>query len=138
MTLHPTHTDTQPETGYDPKRSRVSEGTMADFQRATISGDLNEVPGLGPAAIKKLQDASDDDDKVTNTFQLVGKFLMLKGPDEDGHKVESNEHMQKFWHWLAEKGISSHRSAIVLAIAEKMNTMMPGIYDPSDYDDDEE
>ena len=66
------------------------------------------------------------------------KFLMLKGPDEDGHKVESNEHMQKFWHWLAEKGISSHRSAIVLAIAEKMNTMMPGIYDPSDYDDDEE
>eukprot|EP00563_Minutocellus_polymorphus_P005245 CAMPEP_0181041306 /NCGR_PEP_ID=MMETSP1070-20121207/11527_1 /TAXON_ID=265543 /ORGANISM="Minutocellus polymorphus, Strain NH13" /LENGTH=111 /DNA_ID=CAMNT_0023119405 /DNA_START=191 /DNA_END=526 /DNA_ORIENTATION=- len=111
---------------------------MADFQRATISGDLIEVPGLGPAAIKKMSSSSDDDEKVTNTFQLVGKFLMLKGPDEDGHKVESNEHMQKFWHWLAEKGISSHRSAIVLAIAEKMNTMMPGIYDPSDYDDDEE
>ena len=100
---------------------------MTDFQRSTITGDLNEVPGLGPATIKKLQDASDVDEKVTNTFQLVGKFLMLKGPDEDGHKVESNEHMQKFWHWLAEKGISSHRSAIVLAIAEKMNTMMLGL-----------
>ena len=111
---------------------------MADFLRGTIDGNIEGVPGIGPAAAKKLADADDDDERVTNTWQLIGKFLMLKGPDEDGHKVESNEHMQKFWHWLAEKGISSHRSAIVRAIAEKMNGMMPGIYDASDYVDDDE
>jgi hypothetical protein len=111
---------------------------MGDFLRGAITGDITEVPGIGPAAAKKLADAEDDDEKITNTWQLMGKFLMLKGPDEDGHKVESNEHMQKFWHWMAEKGISSHRSAIVRAIAEKMNGMTPGIYDASDYVDDDD
>ena len=63
---------------------------------------------------------------------------MLKGPDDDEHKVEPGEHVQRFWHWLAEKGIKAHRSAIVRAIAEKMNQMMPGIYDVDIYDDEEE
>ena len=36
------------------------------------------------------------------------------------------------------QGIKAHRSAIVNAIAEKMNTMMPGIYDADAYDDDED
>jgi len=63
---------------------------------------------------------------------------MLKGPDDGDEKVESLEHMEKFWHWLASKGISSHRSGIVRAIAEKLNSMMPGIYDADDYEDEED
>jgi len=63
---------------------------------------------------------------------------MLKGPDEDGNKVESVEHMEKFWWYLKQKGISSHRSGIVRAIAEKVNTMLPGIYDASEYEEDED
>ena len=35
-------------------------------------------------------------------------------------------------------GITTHRSAIVKAVAEKMNTMLPGIYDASAYDDEED
>ena len=63
--------------GYDPQKSRVAEDTLADFLRAPLTGDLNEVPGIGPAAIGKLA-AGSADEKVTNTFQLIGKFLQLK------------------------------------------------------------
>ena len=63
---------------------------------------------------------------------------MLKGPDDEDEKVETRVHMEKFWYWLQEKGISSHRSGIVRCIAEKMNGVMPGIYDASEYADDED
>jgi hypothetical protein len=66
------------------------------------------------------------------------QFLILKGPDSDNYSVNSVEHCEKFWHWLQSVGITSHRSAIVKAIAEKMNTMIPGIYDASVYDDDDD
>ena len=61
--------------GYDPKRSRVSESTMGDWMRATITGDLTEVPGIGAAAAKKLSEAESEDDMVTNTYQLIGKVI---------------------------------------------------------------
>ena len=73
-------------------------------------------------------------------FMGVGvtiQFLMLKGPDSDDNKVESMEHCEKFWYWLQDKGISAHRSAIVKAIAMKVNGLLPGVYDPDLYDDDE-
>lgn len=63
---------------------------------------------------------------------------MLKGPDSSDHKVESFEHCEKFWFWLQAKGISSHRSAIVKAIAQKVNGLLPGVYDPDLYDDEED
>ena len=65
--------------GYDPQKSRVAEDTLADFLRAPLTGDLTVVPGIGKAAVTKLSDAAGDgDEAVTNTFQLIGKFLMLK------------------------------------------------------------
>ena len=73
--------------------------------------------------------------KINNNHQ---KFLMLKGPDSDDNKVESMEHCEKFWFWLQDKGISAHRSAIVKAIALKVNGLLPGVYDPDLYDDDDE
>lgn len=110
---------------------------MADFIRGTVTGDVTEVPGVGPAAAKKLADG-EGDEKVTNTYQLIGKFLMLKGPDDADNKVESMEHCEKFWYWLQDKGISAHRSAIVKAVACKVNGLFPGVYDPDLYDDDDE
>mmetsp|Transcript_21356 Transcript_21356/g.31607 ORF Transcript_21356/g.31607 Transcript_21356/m.31607 type:complete len:136 (-) Transcript_21356:249-656(-) len=123
--------------GYDPRRSRVSDDKMNEFLRGQLTGDLTEVPGIGPAAVKKLALGDLDDDKVTNTFQLIGKFLMFKGPDDGDEKVSTREHMEKVWYWLQEKGISSHRSGIVRCIAEKLNSMMPGIYDASEYNEDD-
>ncbi len=66
------------------------------------------------------------------------QFLMLKGPDTAESKVECMEHCEKFWYWLQSKGVSAHRSAIVKAIAQKVNGIMPGVYDPALYDEEEE
>lgn len=66
--------------------------------------------------------------QVITTYQLIGKFLMLKGPDDAGTTVQTVEHCDRFWYWLKEMGIDSHRSGIVNAIAEKCNTWLPGLY----------
>ncbi len=52
---------------------------------------------------------------------------MLKGAD-----TTTQEHCDAFWRWLDSRGINSHRAGIVKAIAEKVNVMMPGIYDEND------
>lgn len=125
--------------GYDPRRSKVSEEKMDEWRSARIEGDLTEVPGIGPAAVAKLKDSDAGEDQITNTYQLFGKFLMLKGPGHDDEiMVEPFEHTQKFWQFLKNRGIASHRSAIVKAIAEKSATFFNGIYDEADYDDDDE
>lgn len=62
---------------YDPTASRVAENTLADFLRAPLTGDLKEVPGIGRAYVIKLRQG-EDGDRVENTFQLFGKFLLFK------------------------------------------------------------
>lgn len=62
---------------------------------------------------------------------------MFKGQD-----VKTQEHCDQMWYWLQEMGVNSHRSGIVTAVAgiltifmyllEKLNTMMPGIFDESE------
>lgn len=114
--------------GYDPRRSKVSDDTMDTWRQGQVTGDLSEVPGIGPAAIKKLAECDEGPDRITNTYQLFGKFLMLKGPGHgDETEVEPMEHTQKFWEFLKNRGISSHRSAIVKAIAEKTSTFFTAI-----------
>lgn len=113
---------------------------MEVWRTERVSGKLLDVPGIGPAAVAKLaSDKNNDDgsldDVITNTYQLFGKYLMLKGPDTDAHKVESVEHCEKFWQYLKSRGISSHRSAIVKAISEKAATFFVGIYDANMYED---
>jgi len=56
-----------------------------------------QVPGIGPSAAANLASGDDPHERITNTFQLIGKFLMLKGPDTADHKVDSIEHCDKFW-----------------------------------------
>ena len=78
--------------GYDPQKSRVAEDTLADFLRAPLTGDLTEVPGIGKAAVTKLSEASEDgNEAVTNTFQLIGKFLMLKVRQTLGRRRNSRK-----------------------------------------------
>jgi hypothetical protein len=120
--------------GYDPGKSRVAEDTLADFLRAPLTGVLTEVPGIGPAAARNLGEGDDPEDRITNTFQLIGKFLMLKvNDDETGEPLDCRSHCDAFWLYLKSKGISSYRSGIVMAIAEKVNTMVPGVYDATDF-----
>lgn len=113
---------------------------METWRTTPTTADLSSVPGIGPSAIKKLAEADCLEDRITNTYQLFGKFLMLKGPGhtEDEIEIEPMEHMEKFWHWLKNRGISAHRSAIVKAVAEKSATFFQGIYDADIYDEDED
>ena len=44
------------------------------------------MPGIGQQAAKILAEG-EGDNAVTNTYQLIGKFLALRGPDNGEHKV---------------------------------------------------
>lgn len=60
---------------------------------------------------------------------------MFKSSDEEnGELVDIQMHCDSFWHWLKSKGINSYRSGIVMAVAEKVNTMIHGIYDASEFE----
>jgi hypothetical protein len=75
----------QSSEGYDPSKSSVGGDRMSAWIAQPITGNLSEVPGIGPAGIKKLADKD-----VTTTFNLIGEFLKLKGEG-----VESVEHCDR-------------------------------------------
>jgi len=111
-------------TKFDPAKSQASPATLAKFLVDEIDEDVTSVPGIGPAAKKLLATGSADDPAITTTYQLIGKFLMLRSEG-----MTSKEHCDAMFDWLCGKGIRAHRSGIVVAIAEKTNTMIPGIYE---------
>lgn len=117
------------ENMYDPSKSRISEDILADFLRAPITGDITEVPGITRTIANKL---SSCEDNITNTFQLIGKFLILKTKKKDKY-ITGVEHCELFYNWLGEIGIVYYRHDIVMCLAEKINTMIPGLYDYDDY-----
>lgn len=81
---------------------------------------------MGPATIKIL-----NDNGVTTTYQLFGKYLQLK---EAG--VGPVEHADRFYFWLLSLGTpSGFRAGIVRAVAEKLNVTYIGLYDNSLYDE---
>mmetsp|Transcript_20952 Transcript_20952/g.22760 ORF Transcript_20952/g.22760 Transcript_20952/m.22760 type:complete len:121 (+) Transcript_20952:109-471(+) len=111
-------------TSYHPNRSRVGADAMSDFIRKPLSGDLKEVPGIAKATEAILKENG-----IHTTFQLLGKYLSLK---EEG--IEAVEHTDRFYFWLKSiKTPGGYRAGIVRSIAEKMNILFPGIYDPDAY-----
>lgn len=47
---------------------------------------LLQVPGIAARGAELLAQG-EGDECVTNTYQLIGKFLSLRGPDKDDHEV---------------------------------------------------
>jgi len=66
---------------YDPKKTNINEDKLADWLRDKITGDLEEVPGIGPANKALLEGVS-----ITNTFQLIGKYLTFKEGTVQNHQ----------------------------------------------------
>jgi len=116
--------------GYDPRRSKVSDTTMDDFRLGQLTGKLREVPGIGPKAEKNLKEKRN----ITNTFQLLGHYMSM-ATIEDG-KIDTFLLNQDFWMFLEGCKISSHRSAIVKAISEKVAASFPQFADLNIYDDE--
>mmetsp|Transcript_323 Transcript_323/g.850 ORF Transcript_323/g.850 Transcript_323/m.850 type:complete len:115 (+) Transcript_323:87-431(+) len=112
--------------GYNPNNTRVQEDTLATFLRQPVGDDLQAVPGIGPANARIM---AQGEDRVETVHQLIGKFLSFKGPD-----VTPVEHCDAFYHWLQAKQVNAGRNNIVLAIAEKVDLFIPGVYDSAAYD----
>ena len=111
---------------YHPENSKVADSTLSDFIRAPLSGNIVDVPGIGPSTAEVLAAEG-----INTSFQLVAKFLSFKDKD-----VDSLLHCETFYQWLCELNTpKGFRAGIVHALAEKLNINFPGIYDASAYDD---
>jgi hypothetical protein len=107
---------------FDPSQSRVSEDALLEFLKKPISGDLEEVPGVGDVTRGIFEDEG-----VTNTFQLVAKFISFITKEKN-----CAAHCQDFYNWLQSIHTPpKYRAGIVVAVAEKVTTWMPGVYDPA-------
>jgi len=148
---------------FDPKKTNINEDKLADWLRDQVSGDLEEVPGIGPANKATLAREG-----INNTYQLIGKYLTFKDGDV-------KEHQDAMMGWLKSivssptpllscaaelrepaplraifnqtrlltsfpvvtravafpaflQGVNSGRNNIVLAMAEKCDVFIQGIY----------
>ena len=99
--------------------ARVSNDTLGAFLAGSVEENLQTIPGVGPANEAKLVEAG-----ILTTQQLLGKFLMLYSPG-----ISVQDHLDAFFNFLSEIGISAYRAAITRAIAEKVNSWMPGTFD---------
>lgn len=106
---------------FNPYATRVNEDILANFLRAPISGDLIEVPGIGPRTSSILKKSG-----VETTYQLFAKFLSLRGADDD-----CRTHCNKFIRWLVEVDTPPmFRNTITHVLAEKLALLFPSLYDP--------
>ncbi len=105
---------------YSPDNTTINNDTLIDFLRCDLTGNLLKVPGIGKNTLKKLATGNEP---IVNAYQLMGKFLSLRNINDT-----SESHCNKFLIWLKAKGIHLHCNNIVMAIAEKANNWIPGIY----------
>lgn len=123
---------------YDINRSKISQSGLEAFLSAEVDEDLLSVPGIGPATVKKLAEHN-----IETTYQLISCFLRVCGKE-----MSSATKVNAFWFYLDKLGVpGGTRSTIVHAISEKVNIMIPGVFDPEklecideadDYEDAEE
>ena len=67
---------------------------------------------------------------VTTTYQLFGKYLLLKDAG-----VGPVEHADRFYFWLTSIGTpAGYRAGIVRSVAERLNITYIGLYEPELYE----
>jgi hypothetical protein len=99
-----------------------------------IEGNIKEVPGIGDAEAKMLAADDGKTESITNTHQLIGKYFMLWGPEDNKTFSETNK---KFCCFLKAKGIPfSHRTVIVVAISDTVSSFIPGLHDSVEFDEE--
>jgi len=112
--------------GYHPNRSQVGGNKLMEFLRAEVTENILEVPGIGRVSKIALESAG-----VYTTYQLIGKYLSLKGPG-----VSPIEHADRFWFWLKSVGTANGtRGGVVRCIAEKVNILLPNTYCSEAYEE---
>ena len=108
---------------FDPNRTKTSEIAMAAWVRTAVSDDITVVPGIAAGNAGKFASVG-----VHTQYQLFGVYLSLKGEGTSSIMVA-----ESFFQWLKVSGIAHKRGEITQAVAEKLNNMFPGIYQPDCY-----
>ena len=110
--------------GWVPTMTKLNTDGVAKWLHTPITGELKEVPQLGPACAEKLRAAG-----ISTTYGLFGQFLSLKEED-----VGSVEVCDRFYYWLESIDIpAGSKGTITHAIALKLEVHFPGIYSESAY-----
>jgi len=112
---------------FHPADSNVAGDAMAVWIQAPVTGDLQQVAGLGPVYAAAFKAAG-----ITTTHQLIAKYLSFKGEG-----VGSVELMDRFYYWIQDtlkENRGNTKAGVALAIGEKVNITFPGIYDDSCYE----
>lgn len=107
------------------KTSQLTEDRLAEFLTSHVDTDITTVPGVGKVAKERLAAEG-----VETTHQLLGAFLRFKGED-----TSIQENCDMFYGFIKDCGISSHVGPITLAVAEKVNTLIPGTFDAAEVQD---
>jgi predicted flap endonuclease-1-like 5' DNA nuclease len=97
---------------FNPNKSRITDDQMMAWVEKEVTGNLDEVPGLGEKSVTKMGAAG-----IVTTWQLFGKFLLLREAD-----MSPVDHCDAFWSFLEECDTpSGYRSGVVLAVQEKLS-----------------
>ena len=97
---------------YDGAKTVINESTCAAFIAAEVTGDLLDVPGVGPAAVQAFEIAG-----VGNTFALLGQFMMLRREGMTGQ-----EHQNAMARYLKKIGINALRNDVVYSCSNKLQS----------------
>ena len=108
---------------YDLNASRASEDLLQAFMRGPLEADLQSVPGVGKKTAELLTA-----DGVTTTYQLIAKFLSFCGEG-----VSTRSVCDSFVQYLAAVGVRGWRNGITECIAERVNLMIPGLYNADEF-----
>lgn len=108
--------------------SQMGEEKMAAFLAADLTGDLKtDLYGVGPKSVSKMAALG-----VTNTWQLVGKFLSTLRAEDSGDSDDPANNAGEFIEWLTAAGTAaSYRATVVVQIVEKLKC---GLWLPGDND----
>ena len=87
---------------------------------------MSHVPGLGEKSHNAFTDAG-----INGVFPLIGKFLSFRDINSTSESC-----CQNFFDWMGECNLphgGSAKHAITRAVAEKVNLILPGVYDSTRY-----
>jgi len=75
------------EKGFDPEKSKIGTEALMRFLSGEVQEDILSVPGIGSVAADKLREDVEGDSGIETTYQLIGKFLLLKGKGMSAKQV---------------------------------------------------
>lgn len=114
-----------PASPFDLNKSHLTTEKLSGWQSKVLTGDLNEVPSIGPKTIEKLNKVG-----IFNTWQLIGDMLKHVAGTFDT-KQAINRFGNTYWNRLVVDFASpaQHAHTVIHALVEKVSSglSLPGV-----------